>query len=77
MKVPVVQIEQGVPIPDEPDTRFDFFPLESLAVGESFEFPAESRAYVQSRASTIKRRKGMGYTVRKVEGGACRVWRTT
>jgi len=75
-KIPVYQIDSDVPMPEEPETFNDAFPLERLEVGESFEFPYEHRKYVQSRASTIKRRKGMEYTVRKVDDKSARVWRT-
>jgi hypothetical protein len=75
-KINVYQIDEGVPIPDEPETQVDKFPLEHLQVGQSFEFPLEHRRYVQSRASTIKKRKGMEFTVRKADASSARVWRT-
>lgn len=75
VKIPVYKIDKDIPIPQEPETLHDNFPLEVLEVGESFEFPDEFRRYVASKASTIKRRKGMEFTVRKVDDVSCRVWR--
>lgn len=76
-KIPVYQIDSDVPIPDEEEKiRRQALPLESLDIGESFVFPSEYRRYVQSKASVLKRRKGLGYTIRQEQEGACRVWRT-
>jgi hypothetical protein len=69
------KVDRNVPVPEEPVTRKQLFPLEQLDVGESIEFPQEHRRYVQSTVSTLKRRKGLEFTVRKVTDTACRVWR--
>lgn len=72
-----VKIDANVPVPDKPDVQADKFPLASLEVGQSFEFPYVDRKYVQSMASTIKRRKGLEYTVKKINEQTARVWRTS
>lgn len=76
-KIDVFKIDSDVPVPTEPEVMSDRFPLAHLGVDESFEFPLTDRSYVQSMASTIKRRKGMTFTVRKVSDTAARVWRTS
>lgn len=76
-KVPVYKIDKDVPVPEAPDPveLNSSMPLEDLEVGESFEFPADKRSYVQSRVSGLKRRKGLEFTVRRMDELTCRVWR--
>lgn len=68
-KIEVVKIDSNVPMPVQR------YPLMNLKVGESFEFPIERRDLIQTNASTIKRRKGREFTVRKVNETTARVWR--
>lgn len=75
--IPVYKIDADVPVPTEPEVMSDRFPLTSLEVNESFEFPSADRAFVQSMASTLKKRKGLTFTVRKISDDAARVWRTS
>lgn len=68
-------IDKDVPVPEDQESLNDQFPLAEMDVGDSIEFPVEYRSYVSAKASTIKRRKGLSYTVRRVSEGECRVWR--
>lgn len=65
------KVDKGVPIPVN-----HTLPLTSLDVGESIKFPIEDRQKVASRASTLKRRRGLEFTIRKEDDKYCRVWRT-
>lgn len=66
-------IDKEVPIP-EPDRVTDY-PLTKLEVGDSFVFPLEKRASVQSLVSGLKR-NGFGvFTIKKISDTECRVWR--
>lgn len=73
--VPVVTIDTGVPVPTEGRRGRVVWPLEQLAVGESFVFPIESRATVASAASRRSRDNDKKFTIKKENDTSCRVWR--
>jgi hypothetical protein len=66
------RVEDSVPIPVEVASKS--IPLRDLRVGQSILFPRDRRAYVQTKASRLKR-EGKTYTVRVVDDKHCRVWR--
>lgn len=68
--IPVASIDTGVPIPDRAS-----YPIRKLKVGESFLFPANKRSSVQSLASKVKAETGNDYTIKKMDGDTCRLWR--
>lgn len=71
-EVPVnYSVDKGIKVPVK-----RALPLASLNIGESIEFPFERRSTVATQASTIKRRTGKVFTVRKIDDNKCRVWRT-
>lgn len=71
--IPVdVKVDEGVPIPVQ---RISV-PLDSLEVGQSFEFPLAKRSSVQSLASRLKKSTGKTFTVRTIDQNKARVWRT-
>jgi hypothetical protein len=73
-KVPVdYRVETGVPVPVEVASKS--IPIGNLDVGESILFPKARRAYVQTKASRLKKSDGMEFTVRVVDDKHCRVWR--
>lgn len=72
IKIPVVSIDTGVPIPE--NDRLEY-PLSQLEVGESFVFPVDKRPSVQSKASKMKRDTGREFVVRKQSPELCRIWR--
>lgn len=65
-------VDTGVPVP----VRTMAVPVGELGVGESVLFPIEKRPTVQSRASKLKKSRGMEFTIKKVSDTECRVWRT-
>lgn len=67
----VVSIDTAVPMPG--DIRW---PIEDLKVGESFPFPIEKRASIQSRASKVKAKLSRDFKVKKMDGNNGRIWRT-
>lgn len=71
VKIPVTTIDTGVPIPDSVVN----YPLKDLDVGDSFVFPKEKRASVQSKASLVKKETGREFTVSKIDDTNCRIWR--
>jgi len=63
------RIDKTVPVP-----AVNRYPLQEMKVGESFEFPVEFRASVQTLASVAKKH-GREFRVKKVSPETCRVWR--
>jgi hypothetical protein len=73
--VPTVTIERGIEPPPLP-TRMPF-PLNQMAVGESFEVPAGQRKRVASLAQYMNRSAGRRFSVRTMPDGTVRCFRLT
>lgn len=71
-KIPVISIDDGVPIPD---MSVAGLPLDTLKIGESILFPLEHRSKVAIQASRLKKRTDKQFTVRKENGNKVRIWR--
>ena len=67
--IEVYQIDNAIPVPG------DGLPINQLEVGESFVFPIEKRSQIQVAASTLKRRQGKVFVVRKQNEEFARIWR--
>jgi hypothetical protein len=66
------KIERGIEMPvRSKDIRY---PLAEMEVGDSFSFPLEYRASVQTLASAAKK-QGRAYRVKKIAPEVCRIWR--
>lgn len=75
MDLSEVVIVSNVPLPGHRTTRMDWMPiLDRLAVGDSFELPAEARSSVSSAATKFKKATGRKLALRVVPNGI-RVWR--
>lgn len=66
------RVEDGIPVPVSVGSTS--IPLRELQVGQSILFPRSRRAYIQTKASRLKK-EGMKFTVRTVDDKNCRVWR--
>ena len=74
-KIPVVQIDKGVPLPQERKSITDKVPFTKLEVGESIEFDGELRTSTASRASSWGKKEGKRFTIRHIDGNKYRIWR--
>jgi hypothetical protein len=68
-------LDKGIPVPVKRSPQ-NLVPVSDMDAGDSILFPEKMRATVQSRASRVKARTGRLFTIRKVEEGFCRIWRT-
>lgn len=50
-------------------------PLESMEVGESFEFPKSKRQSIATMASKLKRETGKEFTIKQQDEESARIWR--
>lgn len=67
-------VEKNVPMPEERATR-TLYPFRNMEVGDSFLVPQGAPQRVNAAVyQENKKRDGVKYTQRKVEGGV-RVWR--
>lgn len=64
------KVDSGVPIPIKKG-----LPLAELSAGESIQFPLSDRRRVATQASTMTRRTGKKFTIRKESDETARVWR--
>jgi hypothetical protein len=67
-----IKIESGINIP-EPQKRDLKYPIASLNIGDSFQFPIEKYASVNALVRRFQKLSGQSFTLRKSE---CRCWRT-
>lgn len=75
-EVSEIKIEKGVEMPPPPAPR-QRWPLGQMEVGDSFPVPKTHENNVRSTVSYWNRFKAMGvFTVRRMEDGTLRVWRT-
>lgn len=70
------KIESGVPLPEERTQLAELFPIKDLKVGESLTFPLELRNKMQVRASQLKARASIEFTIRAIDKDNARIWRT-
>ena len=71
------KIERNVPLPlITRESKYDF---RNMGVGDSFLFPSSIAHSVRAAATHFSRRNGgvFKFTVRKVDGGNYRCWRTS
>jgi hypothetical protein len=74
-KVPVFNIDSGVPVPAVgPKTR-DQVPVHLLEVGDSILFPLSLRRAVTSIAQRLKESDGKKFTIKKMDDNNARIWR--
>lgn len=74
-KIPVkYTVEKNIPVPVVRPGRSGV-PLQELDIGHSVVFNLEYRNAVQSFATRLKKREGKEFTVSKISGQQCRVWR--
>lgn len=74
-----MQIERGIPIPEDHGVRRrrSQLPFARMEVGDSVLVPADSARRMLMAAATWKRRHpGWDYTTRKASDGTMRLWRT-
>lgn len=71
-KIPDIQIEDNVPVPERRKLPVD---LKMLEVNQSTLFPIEDRSRMQISASRLKNKTNKEFTIRKTDEGLCRVWR--
>jgi len=73
---PKVQIESGIPIPDDRrvnlDSKAPKYPWRHLQIGESFVAPAHASTSVTRANKVYGDRK---FTARRLGDGTCRFWR--
>ena len=66
------KVDKSVPVPPVRE----ICPLSTLEIGDSFTLPMARRRNLQTYASTLKRKTGKEFTIRKVDNDTARCWRT-
>lgn len=74
-KVPIYQIDTGVPAPASGPVTRDRVPVHELEPGESILFPLELRRGVTALAQRLKKEEGRKFTIKKQDEKNARVWR--
>jgi len=70
----MIEIEKGIPIPNDGRGRPSRYPWTTMDVGDSFFIPGKTAHDFSGIASGAGFRTGRKFTTRTVEGGV-RVWR--
>lgn len=74
-KVPIYQIDSGVPVPAYGVKTRDKVPVHQLKVGDSILFPNELRKGVTALAQRLKKEEGRKFTIKKQDEQHARIWR--
>lgn len=72
LPLPKIKVEKGIPLP----SSYGKYPFSKMEVGDSFKWPLECRARLNTAAANYAKSHDMRFTIRAISPRELRIWRT-